>query len=570
MKLFINYKLIFFTALLCAVLFAEPVKAANFGEVVNFNIEQNFDASDRTQTTAVLIKNTSNLYFYIEKSWWDSQVSAKQNETLSYLDNLAVEFQNKIYPTLTSVFGSEWNPGVDGDNKITVLFHPMKEGSGGYFRSTDEYIKLQVPNSNEREMVYLPISQIDSSQLKTLLAHEFVHLITFNQKNKIFGVEEETWLNEARADYASTILGYNNNYQGSNLQRRVNDFLQKPSDSLTEWQETKYDYGVVSLFTHYLVDHYSISILIDSLKSKTAGIPSIDQALAKNGYKENFSQIFTNWTITVTINDCSLNSNYCYLNKNLKNLRINPTLNFLPVIGNSSLSVSNVTKNWAGNWQKFIGGNGDLKLDFSSLASLNFQVPYIIYDKNNNYSVNFLQLDKNTKGEIDFKKFGDNYNSLIIIPSLQTKVSGFDGLEFTYPYSFTVSITGEVSDEEQALIQKLLAQIDSLKKQIADILAQRGGNTNNNIFCTQLNANLSTGSSNSNDVKCLQEFLKNQGEDIYPSGLVTGNFGSLTRRAVIKFQEKYAFDILTPVGLSKGTGYVGESTRIKINQLINP
>ncbi len=396
-----------------------------------------------------------------------------------------------------------------------------------------------------------------------------MHLITFNQKNKIFGVEEETWLNEARADYASTILGYDSNYQGSNLQKRVNDFLQKPSDSLTEWQETKYDYGAVSLFTRYLVDHYSISILIDSLKSKLVGIPSIDKALTKNGYEENFAKIFTNWTIAATINDCSLDSNYCYLNKNLKNLRINPTLNFLPVIGNSSLSVSNVTKNWAGNWQKFIGGNGDLKLEFSSLASLNFQVPYIIYDKDNNYSVKFLEFDKNEKGEINLKKFGDNYNSLIIIPSLQTKISGFDGLEFTYPYSFTVSITGEVSSEEQALIQKLLAQIDSLKKQIADILAQRGGNSNNNSFCTQLNTNLSVGTLNSKDVKCLQEFLKNQGQDIYPSGLVTGNFGSLTRQAVIKFQEKYAFDILTPVGLSKGTGYVGESTRTKINQILS-
>ncbi len=164
MKLFRNYKIIFFIGLLCAILFAPKVKAANFGEVVNFNIDKNFDASDRTQTTAVLIKTASDLYFYVEKSWWDSQVFAKQNEILSYLDNLSAEFQNKIYPTLTSVFGPEWKPGVDGDNKITILFHPMKEGSGGYFRSADEYIKLQVPDSNEREMVYLPISQIDNSQ----------------------------------------------------------------------------------------------------------------------------------------------------------------------------------------------------------------------------------------------------------------------------------------------------------------------------------------------------------------------------------------------------------------------
>ena len=67
----------------------------------------------------------------------------------------------------------------------------------------------------------------------------------------------------------------------------------------------------------------------------------------------------------------------------------------------------------------------------------------------------------------------------------------------------------------------------------------------------------------------MQSFLKAQGTDIYPEGLVTGNFGSLTKAAVIRFQEKYASDILTPVGLLKGSGYVGAKTIAKINQLIN-
>ena len=75
--------------------------------------------------------------------------------------------------------------------------------------------------------------------------------------------------------------------------------------------------------------------------------------------------------------------------------------------------------------------------------------------------------------------------------------------------------------------------------------------------------------SNNSDVKCLQEFLKNQETNIYPEGLITGNFGSLTKNAVIKFQEKYASDILTPVGLQKGTGYVGIQTRIKINNILS-
>jgi len=554
---------------ICFIFFAPlSVKAINFGDNANFYIDSNYDASVRPQITATLVKTTSNLYFYVEKSWWDSQMPAKQNEIISGLGALSLEFSNRIYPTLTSVFGSEWKPGVDGDTRITILFHSMKEGAGGYFRSADEYLKLQLSDSNEREMIYLPTGQIDSSALKIFLAHEFVHLITFNQKDKIFGVEEEVWLNEARADYSSNILSYDNSYSASNLEKRVKTFLEKPTDSLTEWQENKYDYGAASLFTHYLIDHYGINILIDSLKSKFVGINSINYALKKNGIEENFSQIFTNWTIASVINDCSLDFKYCYLNTNLKNFRLNPTLNFLPLAGNSSLSVTNVTKNWSGNWQKIIGGDGDLKLNFSSLAGLNFAVPYIVFDKDNNYSINFLKLDEKEQGEINLKNFGADYSSLIIIPSLQSKLEGFDGLEPTYPYTFTVSVIGQAPQEDQVLIQKLLDQIASLKKQIADIIAQKNGGNNNTGACFQLNNNLSFGMSNNSEVKCLQYFLKSQGSDIYPEGLVTGYFGSLTRSAVIRFQEKYKSEILTPLGLSAGTGFAGPATRIKINQLL--
>jgi hypothetical protein len=38
---------------------------------------------------------------------------------------------------------------------------------------------------------------------------------------------------------------------------------------------------------------------------------------------------------------------------------------------------------------------------------------------------------------------------------------------------------------------------------------------------------------------------------------------------VIKFQEKYKKEILSPWGLEKGTGFVGRTTREKLNQILS-
>lgn len=58
-------------------------------------------------------------------------------------------------------------------------------------------------------------------------------------------------------------------------------------------------------------------------------------------------------------------------------------------------------------------------------------------------------------------------------------------------------------------------------------------------------------------VKDLQQYLVYEGS--YNEALVTGYFGNLTKKAVVKFQSKYAID---PV-----SGYVGYKTRHRMQQL---
>ena len=565
------YKLILFLSLLLfGGVFAFGANAQ--AETQSFFVDSSYDASGRREIDATLVRSDSRLYFYVEKSWWDNRSTREQNDLRIALFELGQEFQNNIYPILTSTFGTEPKPGIDKDERITILIHPMVSEAGGYFRLGDVYERAISPTSNKREMVYLNSEYIGKIEAKSFLAHEFTHLITINQKDLLKRVNEETWLNEARAEYAPTLLGYDDVYQGSNLERRVRDFLTKPTDSLTEWLNTKEDYGVINMFVQYLVDHYGKDVLIDSLKSSQVGIASLDEALQRNGFKENFAQIFQDWAITVLVNNCEVGSKYCYANPHLASLRVAPVSYYIPG-GETVVSTNHTAPAWSANWHRFVGGGQNFTLEFEGTSSVDFEVPYVLCDLHYECSIGFFSLNEEQKGAIAFSQFDTTYSSLTIIPFLKSKTSGFNGRENTFLFSWEVKVQREAeakAQEEAQLRGQLLARVAELQEQIRQLQTQLAilqGQSTPVVSCERFERNLSFGV-RSEEVKCLQQFLVAQGSEIYPEGLVTGNFLSLTRQAVIRFQEKYASEVLVPIGESRGTGYVGQLTRNKINQLI--
>ncbi|MDO8530261.1 MAG: trypsin-like peptidase domain-containing protein [bacterium] len=122
-----------------------------------------------------------------------------------------------------------------------------------------------------------------------------------------------------------------------------------------------------------------------------------------------------------------------------------------------------------------------------------------------------------------------------------------------------------------ATVEELQAQLNYLNSQ----LQQLQGSSGVPAACVGVNflRNLRVGS-NGTDVKCLQQLLnQDSATQVSATGMGSkGNetvlFGSLTKLAVIKFQEKYASEILTPSGLLRGTGQVGPATRAKLNAML--
>ncbi|MBI4138118.1 MAG: hypothetical protein HY482_00790 [Candidatus Wildermuthbacteria bacterium] len=541
-----------------------------FGEKRQFSVDAGYDEQKREAVAATLRVVNSRAYVFVEDAWWDSLQSFDQYSAQQSMISLAAEFEQKIYPAVTQAFGPEWNPGIDGDEHITILFHAMRQDSGGYTNYGDEYSRFQNPESNEREMVYLNLRYLASPLASSYLAHEFTHLVTFNQKELAHGIKEDVWLNEGRADYAPTLLGYDVLLSDSNIKRRIRAFLDAPTGSLVEWSNDPEDYGMANLFVQYVVDQYGARVLADSLNAGSAGAASLEEGLRKGGFSEDFEDVFLNWTIALFLNDCSYGERYCYHNPQLVNLRVAPQTNFLPSIGDSTLIINSSTKDWAPNWLKVIGGKEVVTVEFKGNSGGRYVVPYLAEDMNRKFSIHALNLNERGEGAVTLEGFNKNTRALVFMPIAAAPVFAN---ETAYParlFSFTVSTAERTPEEEQALIAELTIKLEGLRKEIARIQAILAGDpaalSGGVVSCAEITRNLFLGLKNSEQVKCLQEFLFSEG--VYDEGLVTGGFFAKTLAAVKRFQEKYASEILVPIGLSRGTGFVGEKTREKINELL--
>ena len=215
-----------------------------------------------------------------------------------------------IYDQVRAVFGSEWNTnppgGRDADAKINLVItsSPTIGGNNlfGFFRPIDEFTVQQNTSSNQGEFIFLNVLAAggDMYDLLATAAHEFQHVINFNQKfgrdGTFAGTVEDVSLDEGKAALAEELTGFSLTSAGGGnrfLYGAVDAYLRDTSRyPMFVWSAQSGDYGKAYLLQRYLYHRFGQTAFRLSATSPLVGKDNIS-----NSFGVPFDTLFRNWTM---------------------------------------------------------------------------------------------------------------------------------------------------------------------------------------------------------------------------------------------------------------------------------
>jgi len=234
----------------------------------------------------------------------------------SLVQEAVATFDRDVYPTAQRTLGRHRD--VDGDGRFTILFTHwlgfLSGGTvsiGGFVRGSDFYPHLQPPLGNHCDMMYLNSNLDPGPHLRTLIAHEYTHAITFSEH--VFGrylpdstrQEEESWLDEAIAHIAENQHGYS----WSNLDYRISGFLNAPE----RYRLVVEDYyaanlwrghgnrGSTYLFLRWCVDQFGEELLRDLVQTNLCGVTNVETATG-----QSFADLYRAWSAAIFVSQSGL------------------------------------------------------------------------------------------------------------------------------------------------------------------------------------------------------------------------------------------------------------------------
>ncbi|MGB1252539.1 MAG: hypothetical protein ACPG8W_18125 [Candidatus Promineifilaceae bacterium] len=249
------------------------------------------DGAATSEVSAELASITENAYFWIEEGFvYNPQL----------LRNVSIRFESDLYPKLIDLFGQEWRPGIDGDPHIHIVHLRSSDEFEeiGFFNSVNQYPVALDSTSNEREMVFLNMDQLElgSDLYFATLVHEIQHLIQWN-----IDPNETVWLNEGMSQLAEIYLGFETS--------ETIDYLDDTSVQLNTWQydgvEIYKHYAASYLFMTYVWEQLGTDAVRDIVQSEANGLASLRQVLSVVDPATSLEMFMLDWATANLLDDGS-------------------------------------------------------------------------------------------------------------------------------------------------------------------------------------------------------------------------------------------------------------------------
>jgi hypothetical protein len=288
-----------------------PVSAV--GTTKNFWVE---DKNGRwIETPAILQAVSTHSKVWVAQANYSTIDNSGDNKLTQAQARTIAEQFDLIYQYESPLFGNEYGGGVpntdpkyggvDKDPAVHILVYDIgydytpsqTSGVFGFFWAKDWYDQQILENAqskvktNQAELFYIDSFFADTypKAIYSTLAHEFQHMIHFNEKYIKNQRLSETWYDEMLSLLAEDVIapkiGVPVTDKNHPVRNRIPTFLDNyNSTALTEWlsgDEALISYANVYAFGAYLARNYGGATLIKAIMENTmTNIPSLSAGLA--------------------------------------------------------------------------------------------------------------------------------------------------------------------------------------------------------------------------------------------------------------------------------------------------
>lgn len=223
----------------------------------------------------------------------------------AHLSASAERLRTVYYPLLSHLIGREWRPGVDGDPRFTVLHvrSAPETSELGYFTDENQYPRSLFGDSNEREMIYMNMSLLETGTplYDGTLVHEVQHLIQWN-----IDANEDKWLNEGLSQLAETISGLDT--------VDPQPYLERTDIQLNQWEEDPTvihaHYAAGYLYLLYLQQQLGDVALSELARHPANGLTAVRAVLAGHRPALSLERFTADWAAALYLDGRTADPRY--------------------------------------------------------------------------------------------------------------------------------------------------------------------------------------------------------------------------------------------------------------------